>query len=126
MNNASNLLATAGILLAVAIGLGAFGAHALDDILTLERQQTWQTAVQYHMWNALGLLAIALTQRIFNLELIWATRLILAGLLIFSGSLYILCLSGIGFFGAITPIGGVALIAGWIIFGVRLARVTPS
>ena len=117
-------IALAGFLLALAVGLGAFGAHALENILTPERLQTWETAVFYQTWNALGLVLIALVSKIFQKELKLASNLILLGIFIFSGSLYTLCLTDIGLFGAITPIGGISLIAGWIVFGWKLVKQT--
>lgn len=102
--------------MAVAVALGAFGAHILETHLTPERMATWETAVQYHMIHAVALIIIALfADKLQELKkVLWSLRLLWAGTLIFSGSLYILCLSGIGVLGAITPIGGVAFILGWI------------
>ncbi|NMM53773.1 DUF423 domain-containing protein [Paenibacillus aquistagni] len=102
--------------MAAAVALGAFGAHILESHLTPERLATWETAVQYHMIHAVALIIIALfADKLQELKkVLWSLRLLWAGTLIFSGSLYILCLSGIGVLGAITPIGGVAFILGWI------------
>lgn len=98
----------------LAVGLGAFGAHALRGRLAPEMLETFETAVRYQLFHALALLAAA-----------WAvTRwpgtaanasgwLFLAGTVLFSGSLYALTLSGLRWFGAITPLGGLAFIAGW-------------
>ncbi|MEQ8524141.1 DUF423 domain-containing protein [Gracilimonas sp.] len=124
MSNPKIIIAIAAFLLAIAVAAGAFGAHALKSSLTPERLETWQTAVQYHAWHALGLMLIALIGTQFQIVVTWPATLILAGILIFSGSLYVLCLSGISWFGAITPIGGVAFITGWILFGVQLFK-TP-
>lgn len=123
MSNPKIIIAIAALLLAVAVAAGAFGAHALKSTLSPERLETWQTAVQYHAWHALGLMLIALIGAQFQIVITWPASLILAGIIIFSGSLYTLCLSGIGWFGAITPIGGVAFIAGWIVLGVNLLRM---
>jgi uncharacterized membrane protein YgdD (TMEM256/DUF423 family) len=120
MSNPKIILAVAAFLLAIAVAAGAFGAHALKNILTSERLDTWQTAVQYHAWHALGLMLVALVGVQFQIVVTWPASLILAGILIFSGSLYILCLSGISWLGAITPIGGIAFIAGWILFGIQV------
>ncbi len=122
MSNPKTIIAIAAFLLAVAVAAGAFGAHALKNILTPERLETWQTAVQYHAWHALGLMLIAGVGAYFNISVGGPASLLLAGILIFSGSLYTLCLTGIGWMGAITPIGGVAFIAGWIWFGVKLLK----
>lgn len=113
-------LISGSLFLAIGIGAGAFGAHALENTLTPERLDTWKTAVDYQMWNALGLLLISLISQNFGIELNWSKWLIFSGILIFSGSLYILCLTGISWLGAITPIGGVCLILGWVLIAIRL------
>jgi len=120
MSNPKIIIALAAFLLAVAVAAGAFGAHALKNVLTAERLETWQTAVQYHAWHALGLMLIALIGIQFQIVVTWPASLILAGILIFSGSLYILCLTGFSWLGAITPIGGVAFIVGWILLGIQV------
>ena len=103
---------------AIAVMLGAFGAHALKEKLSEHYLAVWQTAVQYQMFHALGLIAIGILMSSSLAgpisQLTWAGWLLLVGIIIFSGSLYILSLSGIGILGAITPIGGVAFIIGWI------------
>ncbi|MFD2531257.1 DUF423 domain-containing protein [Gracilimonas halophila] len=123
MSNPKIIIAIAAILLALAVAAGAFGAHALKNVLSAERLETWQTAVQYHAWHALGLMLIALIGLQFDLVVTWPASLILTGIVIFSGSLYVLCLTGIGWLGAITPIGGVAFILGWIVFAIKILKV---
>lgn len=115
-------ISIAGFFLASAVGLGAFGAHALDEMLTPERMQTWETAVFYHTWNSLGVILIGLVSRVYEIRLRRVTDLLFLGIFIFSGSLYVLCLTDIGLFGAITPIGGLFLIVAWIDFGVLMIR----
>jgi len=113
---ARSVLAAAAVLMFLAVGSGAFGAHALRARLTPDMAAVWQTAVQYHAWHALGLLAIGL------LLVHWPERsllgiaawLLVAGIVLFSGSLYAMALSGVRGLGAITPIGGVAFLAGWL------------
>lgn len=122
MQNPKLIIVIAAILLALAVAAGAFGAHALKNVLTAERMETWQTAVQYHAWHALGLILIAVIGVQFEVIIIWPASLILAGIVIFSGSLYMLCLTGIGWLGAITPIGGVSFIAGWLWVAVAFLR----
>lgn len=122
MTNPKIIIVIASLLLAIAVAAGAFGAHALKNILSAERLETWQTAVQYHAWHALGLMLIALIGVQFDIAITWPAYLILTGILVFSGSLYVLCLSGISWLGAITPIGGVAFIAGWIWLGIQVLR----
>lgn len=101
---------------ALSIALGAFGEHGLEKSLSEHYLQVFETGVRYHMYSALGLMLVALLAKQLNdskLALIGA-RLILAGTVIFSGSLYVLSTTGISKLGIITPFGGVALIAGWI------------
>lgn len=104
---------------AIAVMLGAFGAHALKERLSERYLAIWETAVQYQMFHAIGLLVIGVLASSALLgdvsQLKWAGYLILGGIIIFSGSLYTLSLSGIGVLGAITPIGGVLFIVGWIL-----------
>ena len=108
----------------LSVALGAFGAHLLEGMLTPERMATYETAVQYHMSHALALLLIALlADRLKDqTKVLWAARLIWIGTIIFSGSLYLLCFTGVGMLGAITPIGGVAFIAGWIMLAMAARR----
>ncbi|MEQ8927796.1 MAG: DUF423 domain-containing protein [Fulvivirga sp.] len=106
----------AAILGALAVGIGAFGAHGLTKFLTeTGRLDTFETAVKYHFYHTLALLLVGLLQQNNTSKwLNYSSNLFLGGVLIFSGSLYILCLSRITIFGAITPIGGLMLIAGWV------------
>lgn len=119
MSNPKLIIGLASLLLAIGVIAGAFGAHALKSTLSPERMETWQTAVQYHVWHALGLLLVALIASHFQIDIRWVSILLLGGILIFSGSLYALCFSGISWLGAITPIGGVAFIAGWLLLAYR-------
>lgn len=95
------------------VALGAFGAHALRARVTPEMLAIWQTGVLYHLIHALVLLALALYARATGADIRWASRFFLAGILVFSGSLYALVLSGARILGAVTPLGGVALLIGW-------------
>jgi uncharacterized membrane protein YgdD (TMEM256/DUF423 family) len=100
----------------LAVVFGAFGAHMLKDRLTPDELVIYQTGVQYQMFHAIGILLIALLiDRLPSQKLAsWAARLLIIGIVLFSGSLYILALTGVKVLGAITPLGGVAFIAGWI------------
>lgn len=115
-----NILVLAGISGALAVGLGAFGAHGLEPLLVQNgRLDTFETAVSYHFYHTLGLLGLGILALIKpewkGLSLAaWGMFL---GILIFSGSLYILSLTGITWLGAITPIGGVGFILGWLALG---------
>jgi uncharacterized membrane protein YgdD (TMEM256/DUF423 family) len=108
-------LILAAAFLFVGVVAGAFGGHALKSRLAPELMSIYQTAVQYHFWHALGLLAvgIALTLRPESGALIAAAWLLVAGLVLFCGSLYLLALTGVRGFGAVTPIGGAAFLAAW-------------
>ncbi|NJN04974.1 MAG: DUF423 domain-containing protein [Leptolyngbyaceae cyanobacterium SL_1_1] len=110
-------LGLAAILAGLAVAGGAFGAHALKDHLTARSLEIFETGVRYQMYHALGLLAIAillLQQPAANGLLTVAGWGFVGGVLIFSGSLYGLSLSGIKWLGAITPLGGVAFLVGWV------------
>ena len=110
-------LAAAGVLLALATVFGAFGAHALKAQLAPDRLDVYETAVRYHFLHALGLLGIGLTMRFVDASPIrWAAVLVLVGIALFSGSLYALTFGAPRPLGIVTPLGGLALIAGWICF----------
>lgn len=115
-------LGSIGMLLAVA--LGAFGAHALKKTLAPELMAVYETAVNYHFYHALGLLAVGLLALHLpeSGTLRWAGFLMVVGLLLFSGSLYALSLSGLRWLGAITPVGGVAFLAAWLLLAVAVVR----
>ena len=123
--NSSRTLAIAGVLLALATVFGAFGAHALKSHLAPDRLQVYETAVRYHFFHALGLLGIGLALRFMDVpSMRWAAVLVIAGIVLFSGSLYALTFGAPRPFGIVTPVGGVALIAGWICFAVGAWRAT--
>ena len=120
----TRVLAIAGLLLALATACGAFGAHALKAQLAPERLQVYETAVRYHFYHALGLLGIGLALRSGAAApgLRWAALLVIAGIVLFSGSLYALTFGVPRALGLITPVGGLALIAGWLVFAVVFLR----
>jgi uncharacterized membrane protein YgdD (TMEM256/DUF423 family) len=100
----------------LSVALGAFGAHALEDRLTSDALSTYETAVRYQMFHALALLAVAYAVTRWpdaNLPLI-AGWLFVAGIVLFSGSLYLLSFTDVRWLGAIAPLGGAAFIAGWL------------
>lgn len=108
----------------IAVMLGAFGAHALKSRLSSDMMDIFQTGVQYHFYHALGLLAVGVIA--YHLPdsawLKWSGWLMLAGIVIFSGSLYILSISGIKWLGAITPIGGTAFIVAWVLLTIAIFK----
>jgi uncharacterized membrane protein YgdD (TMEM256/DUF423 family) len=122
MNNL--FLVLAGLNGFIAVSLGAFAAHGLKSMLGADLLATFQTGVQYHMYHSLALLAVGILVLQFPAQtgLRIAGFLFLAGIIIFSGSLYVLALSGIRWLGAITPIGGVAFLAGWALLAWSMLR----
>lgn len=124
MSSAKIFLTLGAALLAVAVAAGAFGAHALRARLAPDMSAVYHTAVQYHFYHALGLLALGLatlrvTESTWLLAAGWA---MVAGIVLFSGSLYLLSLSGMRALGAITPFGGLAFIVAWVLFAIGIWR----
>ncbi len=118
------LLITGSVFMALAVAFGAFGAHMVQDRLTPERFDVYQTAVQYHFYHSLGLLIVG-TLSLWMKESKWLQRsgiFLTAGILIFSGSLYLLTLTDTGWLGMITPIGGFAFILGWLFFAIGIIK----
>ncbi|HKT74326.1 MAG TPA: DUF423 domain-containing protein [Steroidobacteraceae bacterium] len=116
-------LAAAGVLLALATVLGAFGAHALKGHLSPDRLQVYETAVRYHFLHTLGLLAIGVLLRNVDSSLLRLSAvLVIVGIVLFSGSLYGLTFGGPRALGIVTPLGGLALIVGWLVFAAALWR----
>lgn len=112
------------VAMALGVILGAFGAHGLKNKLTPDLLAVYQTGVEYHLYHALGLILVGVLINQFPqvAGLHTGGWLLLAGIVIFSGSLYVLAISGIRWLGAITPIGGTAFIAGWLWIAWSLAR----
>jgi uncharacterized membrane protein YgdD (TMEM256/DUF423 family) len=126
MNAAVRISAITGFL---AVALGAFGAHGLKSFLAsvppesvAKHFEWWQTAVTYHLPHSilLYIIAVAAPQRV------WAWRLTLAGIIVFSGSLYVMGVTGMRWLGAITPIGGLFLLAGWALLAVSPTAGRPD
>jgi len=120
-----NFSALAAALLAAAVALGAFGAHGLKSRFDAYAMGIWEKAVFYHFIHALGLLVVALLARSGALPSTAASGvcwLLAAGILLFSGSLYVLALTGVTALGAVTPIGGASFIAAWALLAVRLLK----
>lgn len=112
-------LATGSLLAAGGVAAGAFGAHGLRAALDTNALGWWQTAVQYQLWHALGLLALgALRAQRSALPAL----LLCAGTVVFCGSLYAMALGAPRWLGAVTPVGGVLLIAGWLLLAWRVLR----
>jgi uncharacterized membrane protein YgdD (TMEM256/DUF423 family) len=115
MNYRATMLAGA-VFAALAVMIGAFGAHLLKDILVQTgRTETYELAVRYQFYHAFGLLITSIIQKVDeSFKLKWVGIFFSAGIILFSGSLFILSVTGIKILGAITPIGGVFFIAGWL------------
>ncbi|SOC39719.1 DUF423 domain-containing protein [Ureibacillus acetophenoni] len=119
-----SLLLGAGLAF-LGVVLGAFGAHALKDKFPEPKhEQYWNTGVQYHMYHALGLLAIGILSMDALIGesslLTWATYLMFVGVIFFSGSLYVLSVTGVKKLGAITPIGGLLFLVAWALVVVEV------
>ncbi|HET9679182.1 MAG TPA: DUF423 domain-containing protein [Gammaproteobacteria bacterium] len=119
---AASLMGASGVL------LGAFGAHALQARLSSTALGIWETAVLYHFIHALALLGVGVWLMQAPAPLLpsllkWAAVLFLVGIVIFSGSLYLLALTNIRWLGAITPLGGLMFIAGWVLLAIEAWRL---
>ena len=126
----SNQASISAIILALGIISGALGAHSLENYLNTEQLSIWNKAVLYHLIHGLGLLIISIITKIYNnINLKWCFYLLFAGIILFSGSLYLIALNN-GVFGEIqflkktlipiTPIGGLCFIAGWILLAIKM------
>lgn len=117
----------AAILLGLAVMLGAFGAHGLRGRLDAYSMGIYERAVFYHFVHALGLLVVSILPKTGLLRPApgaWVCWLLAAGILLFSGSLYLLAVTGVRILGAVTPLGGLAFIAAWFLLAWGLARQT--
>ena len=125
----SQFLCLAACCALTGVGLGAFGAHGLKNLLTPAMLEVYKTGVTYQMWHALGLGLIAVFRQHAPDEkyLVWAGWLMFAGVLLFSGSLYLLALLNLKWLGMITPLGGVAFLLSWLLVALFAAKpVTQS
>ncbi len=116
--------ASGALAAALAVMLGAFGAHALREQLSADLLSTFETGVRYHVYHALALFVVVLALA-RGYDAGWATLagwLFMAGILLFSGSLYVLAITGVRWLGAVTPFGGLAFIAGWLALAVAAWR----
>jgi len=118
------ILSIASISGMLAVGIGAFGAHALKSKLEASNLlNTYQTAVQYHFYHTLLLIALGLVMyKIDSPWISYSSYITIAGIFLFSGSLYVLCLTNIKWLGAITPIGGLCFILGWLFLFIAVVK----
>ena len=123
MTSARVFLALGSASAFLAVAAGAFGAHALRRRLDESLLAAFETGVRYQMYHALALLAIAwVVDRWGGGLVVWSGWLFVAGTVVFSGSLYLLALTGQRMFGAVTPLGGVAFLAGWLVLLIGVLR----
>ena len=108
----------------IGVGMGAFGAHGLKPVLSPEMLAIYQTAVNYQMWHALGLLVIGVLQQQMpdRMMISWAGWIMFAGILFFSGSLYLLAILNLPWLGMITPIGGGCFLLAWLLLSIPLIK----
>lgn len=117
-------LVVGAALLALAVLIGAFGAHGLKAIVTPEKLVTFETGVRYHFYHGFGIILIALCQQLFSdIRLNGAFYSFIVGILLFSFNCYFYVLTGIKVFAIIVPIGGVLFVLGWIILGFRASKL---
>ena len=117
------IISAGAIFMALAVAIGAFGAHALESLLTADQLQTYNSGVEYHFYHALGLLLVGIiSSHAPSKQLKWSALLLGLGIILFSGSLYVLAVSGIRWIGAITPVGGISFIAGWVMLFVAIRK----
>lgn len=121
-------LVTGAIAGALAVAIGAFGAHGLKEILQAnQRMETFELAVRYQFYHAFAMLAAGFFMNYLETnKLRWAATCFVIGIILFSGSLYVLSLSGLTVLGAVTPLGGVCFIAGWIFLAVAFSRAKEN
>jgi uncharacterized membrane protein YgdD (TMEM256/DUF423 family) len=123
-----NWTAVGAVFMALAVGMGAFGAHALKERLDEYSQGVYEKAVFYHFIHGIGILLVSLLARTGVLSASGEARagwLMALGIVLFSGSLYALAISGVRILGAVTPFGGVAFIIGWIVLAYEATRGRP-
>ena len=116
-----SLLIIGSVFAALAVLLGAFGAHGLKNRLSIEDLAIFETAVRYQMYHALGLLLMGLASFYLTEKLVSTPAyFLILGIIVFSGSLFLLVFTNLRWFGAITPIGGLCLIIGWLLFAYNI------
>jgi uncharacterized membrane protein YgdD (TMEM256/DUF423 family) len=125
MNNKT--VFTGALLCVIGIVLGAFGAHALKSLISVERLQSFETGVRYQMYAGFALLILGINMDRFQFSLKWIVRLLLFGIILFSGSIYGLAMQevfsvSLKFLGPITPLGGLLQIVGWILLLYKLVK----
>ena len=117
-------LVTAAISGALAVLVGAFGAHVLAPVIAEDLMSVFNTGVEYHFYHTLALLVLAVLIKQYPQSklFIWSACLMLAGVIIFSGSLYLLAITDVRWLGAITPIGGVSMVVAWLLMAMAAGK----
>jgi uncharacterized membrane protein YgdD (TMEM256/DUF423 family) len=121
-STAHRTIATGALLMAMGIGIGALGAHALRDVLAPRQLESLHTAVYYQIFNALALMLLGGWMRAGYTGLAWPARLLIAGIVLFSGSIYLMLGGAPRPLGILTPVGGVLLIAAWLMLAWRFLK----
>ena len=103
----------------LSVVIGAFGAHSLESIIG-NKMDTFKTGIQYHMFHGLGLILIGILSKILDLDLDSVGYLLIAGIILFSGSLYVIAIYKYSFLGMVAPIGGMCFIIGWLLLFYKL------
>jgi uncharacterized membrane protein YgdD (TMEM256/DUF423 family) len=123
MNSGRNAFIAGSAFAFLAVAFGAFAAHGLKSRLSPEMLAIWETGARYQMYHALALFSVAFVDGKFPGALVrWAGRMFVIGILLFSGSLYLLAWTGSGLWGAVTPFGGTAFLAGWFLLGLAAMK----
>ncbi|MBA9085067.1 uncharacterized membrane protein YgdD (TMEM256/DUF423 family) [Fontibacillus solani] len=115
-------VAIGAILMLLSVALGAFGAHVLEPNIGEKATGTFETGVHYHMIHGIGIILAAFAAGLGadSRKLLWANRLFVLGIILFSGSLYLLAIAGWKWLGPITPLGGVSFMIGWLMFALAV------
>ena len=121
-------MVTGALAMALAVASGAMGAHFLKAHLTPVMMQTWNTAVEYHVYHGMGLLLVGVISLYFPVQagVKWSGYFMIVGLFLFSGSLYLLAITGVRWLGAITPIGGISFILAWLLLAYSALHLTQT
>ena len=119
-----HLIVTGCIMAALGVIMGAFGAHGLESRLSADRLEIYTTAVDYHLYHALGLIVLGSVAKTMQSSplLLWSAGIMLAGIVLFSGSLYLLTLTDLRWLGMIAPFGGTAFIIAWLLLAIGVWR----
>lgn len=112
----------AGLILMIAVIMGAFGAHGLEGKITDRAMETYQTGVRYHFYHGLGMLLLTIISEIMDINLNKSIKSFMAGIFLFSLNCYLYAITGIKTFALIVPVGGVSFIVGWFLFSLTLIK----